>query len=320
LALAAFVCGVPVSEDELPALHPRLVNEINAAQNLWKAGINSRFEDVPLRAVKSWMGLDYDHYVATLPAETTEDYANVAVPDQFDSRTNWAKCPTISQIRDQSTCGSCWAFGAVTAMSDRLCIASQAKYTFPLSAEDMLSCCETCGMGCNGGYPASAWSYFKNTGLVADSDYTYAFAPCAHHVNSTVYKPCGESQPTPSCDRTKLAGTTYKAKSSYSVGGLFGRAAKIQAEIMTNGPVEGAFTVYQDFLAYQSGVYKHTTGPALGGHAIRVLGWGVENGTPYWLVANSWNESWGDKGTFKIARGSNECGIEAGVVAGLVDI
>ena len=55
----------------------------------------------------------------------------------------------------------------------------------------------------------------------------------------------------------------------------------------------------------------------LGGHAIRILGWGEENGTPYWLVANSWNYDWGDKGTFKILRGSDHCGIESGVVAGL---
>ena len=46
-------------------------------------------------------------------------------------------------------------------------------------------------------------------------------------------------------------------------------------------------------------------------------GWGEENGTPYWLVANSWNYDWGDNGTFKILRGSDHCGIESGVVAGL---
>lgn len=34
----------------------------------------------------------------------------------------------------------------------------------------------------------------------------------------------------------------------------------------------------------------------MGGHAIRILGWGVENGTPYWLVGNSWNTDWGDNG------------------------
>jgi len=88
-------------------------------------------------------------------------------------------------------------------------------------------------------------------------------------------------------------------------------------EIMTNGPVEGGFSVYADFLSYKSGVYQHETGGFLGGHAIKILGWGVEDGTPYWLVANSWNLSWGDKGYFKILRGEDECGIESGIVAGL---
>lgn len=44
------------------------------------------------------------------------------------------------------------------------------------------------------------------------------------------------------------------------------------------------------------GVYQHISGENLGGHAIRILGWGVENGTPYWLIANSWNADWGDNG------------------------
>jgi len=85
---------------------------------------------------------------------------------------------------------------------------------------------------------------------------------------------------------------------------------------MTNGPVEAAFTVYADFLTYKSGVYKHVTGSVLGGHAVKILGWGVESGTPYWLVANSWNEDWGAKGLFKILRGSDECGIESEITAG----
>jgi len=86
---------------------------------------------------------------------------------------------------------------------------------------------------------------------------------------------------------------------------------------MTNGPVEAAFDVYEDFLTYKKGVYQYTTGDYLGGHAVKILGWGVEDSTPYWLVANSWNEGWGDQGFFKILRGSNECGIEGGCVAGL---
>ena len=45
-----------------------------------------------------------------------------------------------------------------------------------------------------------------------------------------------------------------------------------------------------------SGVYKHVKGSLLGGHAVKLLGWGVENGTDYWLLANSWNTDWGDNG------------------------
>jgi len=77
-----------------------------------------------------------------------------------------------------------------------------------------------------------------------------------------------------------------------------------------------AFTVYEDFPTYKSGVYKHVSGSQLGGHAVRLLGWGVENGEDYWLIANSWNEEWGNGGTFKIARGNNECGIEGNIQAG----
>merc|ERR1711862_1089092 len=55
---------------------------------------------------------------------------------------------------------------------------------------------------------------------------------------------------------------------------------QIQMELMTNGPTEAAFTVYEDFVNYKSGVYQHVTGKALGGHAIRLLGWGEENELP----------------------------------------
>jgi len=59
------------------------------------------------------------------------------------------------------------------------------------------------------------------------------------------------------------------------------------------------------------------TGDALGGHAVKLMGWGVEGGVPYWLVANSWNYDWGNGGFFKIRRGNDECGIESEIAAGL---
>ncbi|EEC16669.1 cathepsin B, putative [Ixodes scapularis] len=46
---------------------------------------------------------------------------------------------------------------------------------------------------------------------------------------------------------------------------------------------------------FRIGVYKHVSGKLLAGHAVKIIGWGTEKGTPYWLVANSWNTHWGDK-------------------------
>ena len=83
--------------------------------------------------------------------------------------------------------------------------------------------------------------------------------------------------------------------------------AGIQTELYNNGPMEGAFTVYEDFFSYKSGVYYHVSGGVAGGHAIKVIGWGTENGLNYWLCANSWGTSWGLSGFFKIKQG--DCGI-----------
>ena len=73
------------------------------------------------------------------------------IPVSFDPRTVWPDCPSLREIRDQGCCKSCWALGAVTAMSDRLCIHSKGKVQVQVSAENLLSCCDSCGSGCQEG-------------------------------------------------------------------------------------------------------------------------------------------------------------------------
>lgn len=63
------------------------------------------------------------------------------------------------------------AFGAVEAMSDRICIHSDGKVKAHLSAENLVSCCRSCGFGCNGGYEDAAWSYWVKTGIVTGGNY-----------------------------------------------------------------------------------------------------------------------------------------------------
>jgi cathepsin B len=56
-------------------------------------------------------------------------------------------------------------------MSDRVCIHSQGKINFHFSAENLVSCCWTCGFGCNGGFPGAAWHYWKTKGIVSGGPY-----------------------------------------------------------------------------------------------------------------------------------------------------
>jgi len=229
----------------------------------------------------------------------------------------WPHCPTISTILDQSACGSCWAFGAAEAMSDRMCI--HINKSIELAEENLVACCAMCGEGCGGGDPGSAWDYYVKTGLVTATCMPYPFPSCDHHLpNST--NPCPSADyPNPTCtkqckDSETWSTSNHKGSKAYSITS---GVTAIQTEIMTNGPVETAFEVYADFLTYTGGVYKHTTGSLLGGHAVKFVGWGTEGGEDYWLVANSWNPHWGLDGFFKILRGKDECGIEEEVWAGL---
>ncbi|XP_036405895.1 cathepsin B-like [Megalops cyprinoides] len=324
----AFLCFLSAlsicwARPRLSPLSHEMVNYINKVNTTWKAGHN--FHNVDYSYVKRLCGTLLKGPKLPVMVQYAGDGK---LPKNFDPREHWPNCPTLKEIRDQGSCGSCWAFGAAEAISDRLCIHSNGKISVEISSEDLLTCCSDCGMGCNGGYPSAAWDYWTSEGLVSGGLYDshvgcrpYSIPPCEHHVNGT-RPPCtGEGGDTPRCLTQCEEGysPSYKqdkhyGKRSYSVPS---EQQQIMSELYKNGPVEGAFTVYEDFLLYKTGVYQHVTGSALGGHAIKILGWGEENGTPYWLAANSWNTDWGDNGYFKILRGEDHCGIESEIVAGI---
>jgi len=322
------ILAIAAADDDLHPLSQEFIDRINSKATTWRAGQNFG-PHVSMDYIRGLMGVHPDAYKFRLEENPTLfSGLNDDLPENFDARENWPNCPTIKEIRDQGSCGSCWAFGAVEAMSDRVCIHSNSTVHFRFSADDLVSCCHTCGFGCNGGFPGMAWSYWVRKGIVSGGPFgsnqgcrPYEISPCEHHVNGT-RPPCnGEEGNTPKCVHKCQSSYTkqYKddkryGKTSYSVKR---NEVDIRREIYQNGPVEGAFTVYEDLVNYKEGVYQHVEGKMLGGHAIRILGWGTENGTPYWLIANSWNTDWGNNGFFKILRGKDECGIEGQISAGI---
>jgi len=168
----------------------------------------------------------------------------------------------------------------------------------------------------------------KFTGMCAD----FSLPHCHHHGPQGIDPYPAEGQPgcasqsspqCPStCDASASAGHASFADDKYSFSGSVQSASgeeQIQRMIMSGGPVETAFTVYSDFENYAGGIYHHVSGSMAGGHAVKMVGWGEENGVKYWKVANSWNPYWGEKGYFRIRRGNNEGGIEDNVVGSSAD-
>jgi len=288
------------------------------AAGAWEAAASPVFEGMSLFEAKKRHGTRIE--MPKLPLRDSGfGLSAEAIPGSFDARAAWKKCGSISKIRNQGQCGSCWAFAANEVFADRLCIGGGSA-NFTGSVEYMIDCDKN-DMGCQGGLLDDAWRFLQKTGVPDETCDPYTHCP---NPESPQCKPKGllKDPAAPQCPAKCKNGSPLKiikAKSAYMVSKP-GDVQAMQQEIMTNGPVEVAFFVYSDFQTYKSGIYHRTTasqGP-LGGHAVRILGWGTDHGMDYWLVANSWSPAWGEKGYFRIRRGTNECGIETTPAAGLV--
>jgi len=308
--------------------YQEIAETINSGNHGWTAQAPSKFATVD--ETSEYLG-------AFVPGDEQFEEPNVVellplnddLPTEFDSLTKWPQCSVIGNVRDQSACGSCWAFGSVSSFESRRCIATGEDTKF--SPEDTAFCQPLfgAGHGCNGGN--SAWNWFVKHGVVTGGDYfdkgegatclPYSFAPCAHHVPPTdTYPACPGEGGSPKCasacsedgySASYSADKTHAA-TAYSVRGV----DKVMQDLVTNGPMYVTLTVYADFPTYKSGVYTHQTGKALGGHAVTLVGYGTLDGVDYWKIKNSWNEQWGLEGHILIKRGVNECGIESNANAG----
>ncbi|CAN4081874.1 unnamed protein product [Withania somnifera] len=307
----------PISQAkaESAILQDSIVKQVNENEKAgWRAALNPQFSNFTVSEFKRLLGVKPTRKgdLKGIPVLTHPKL--LTLPQEFDAREAWPNCSTIGRILVQGHCGSCWAFGAAESLSDRFCI--HYGLNVSLSANDILACCGyLCGDGCDGGYPLQAWQYFVRKGVVTEECDPYFDQEGCNHPG------CEPGYPTPKCHRKCVKENLLWSKSKHFGVNAYMISSdpySIMTELYKNGPVEVSFTVYEDFAHYESGVYKHITGGLMGGHAVKLIGWGTsEDGEDYWLLANQWNRSWGDDGYFKIRRGTNECDIESEVVAGL---
>jgi len=226
------------------------------------------------------------------------------LPKEF----SWIKYD--SPVRNQGECGSCYSLAAMSVYEVRLRIKSQMKDKTIMSGQDVLSCSRT-NQGCEGGYPFLVGKHATEHGLVPEA--------CVPYKASDIS--CDTLQYTSS----KCANRRYFATNYRYVGGYYGSCNELlmMKEIMRHGPVIVAFQAPSSLFYYTGGIFtgpppKHEGVTEHGvryweqtNHAVVAIGWGQENGHKYWIIKNTWGPKWGEKGYFRIQRGTDECGIES---------
>jgi len=314
-----------LNNNELELEAHTIVAEVNSAQAGWTAHAHPRFSKMTIEERKFLLGLQIPDK-ATLEQRAKDNRPETPIPDNgdipetFDPREKWPFCADVfNNIRDQSRCGDCWAVAAAGALSDRFCIKSEGTMNVSISDIDTAECAQEGHDGCQGASDLSpAWKYFYHTGVVSGSNYPLQTGckPYPFPLSKDATRDYKTPRCTGVCSNRKFD-KSYKDDKYWAESPIVMHSKDrkktvelIQREVMANGSVEVGFIVFQDFFYYKGGVYRHVSGPAEGGHAVRLIGWGVEKGVSYWLIANSWSDDWGESGFFKIRRGTDEAYIE----------
>jgi hypothetical protein len=186
----------------------------------------------------------------------------------------------VSPILNQGNCGSCVAFATVGTLETQMNISHHTSWLNPhYSTEALFSCG---GGGCDyGWYPGAAASYLQTTGVPDDACAPYTMGATGRDASCSSVCPDAAS-------RSQKISKVLEPQNVEEV-----KAA------LQHGPLMTTMDVYADFIAYGSGVYRHTTGDYLGGHAVSIVGY--NDAGRYWIVRNSWGEDWGENGFFRVS-------------------
>ncbi len=279
---------------DLADKQPGWTAERNEFTEMPKAELKKRLGYVPgpdepsLEDQEAMARANLQLFEAVLAAPTFAETA--AYPAAFDNR-NYNGHNFVTPVRDQGGCGSCVAFGvAATAEARMRRERNNPNLNIDFSEAHLFYCHarsegRRCGGNKAGWWPSAALDAFKNKGVTDETHYPYV----AGDQDCTGLKPGWQNHVHKVTGWQKL--TDHMDMKKF---------------IAEKGPLVGCFTVYQDFMAYKSGVYRHVSGNAVGGHCISVVGY--DDANRYWICKNSWGSNWGESGYFRIAYG--ECGID----------
>ena len=214
---------------------------------------------------------------------------NSNLPESID----WRQKDAVTPIKNQGQCGSCYSFSTTGALEGAFAIKYGVLYSF--SEQQIVDCSDN--DGCNGGMYTTAWDWInKNGGICNETSYPYT---------------SGTTEKSGKCHKCNIVNGTapiqYKEVSAKSDTAMM--------NALTIGPVSVAIEAdQQDFQLYSSGIFTAKCGTNLD-HAVLLVGYGTdEKNQNYYILKNSWGESWGEEGYMYLARGNynngeGQCGV-----------
>jgi len=262
-----------------------------AAQGVfsWKMGLNqySDMDSDEFAQMMHGFKRNYGDSLAKAHASTFLVPENVQIPGSVD----WRSKGYVTAVKDQGSCGSCWAFSATGSLEGQH-MRKYGKLT-SLSEQNLVDCSGPYGnQGCSGGLMDQAFQYIKdNKGVDTERSYPYEAEDDVCRFNRSAV--------------------------GASDTGFFdipsGDEMKLQAAVATVGPISVAIDATGNFQHYSSGVFKDPTcTPDALDHGVLAVGYGTDpQDGDFWIVKNSWgSEHWGEQGYIRMARNhDNMCGI-----------
>merc|ERR1712195_398922 len=220
----------------------------------------------------------------------TEKLDETAAPASVD----WTTKGAVTPVKNQGSCGSCWAFSTTGSIEGANFIANGNLVS--LSEQQLVDCAGSFGnQGCNGGLMDDGFKYVEASGLETEASYAYKGADGT----------CNSAKQSAHDGINPGVVTSFTDVPTNSESQL--------AAAVSKGPVSVAIEADQSgFQFYKSGVFSGTCGTQLD-HGVLAVGFGSDGGKNYWKVKNSWGSTWGNNGYIQLAKGisksSGQCGI-----------
>ncbi|CAN8320806.1 unnamed protein product [Cochlearia groenlandica] len=263
----------------------RFIDEHNVKNLSYRLGL-TKFADLTNEEYRSM-------YLGTRlkrKAKKTSLRYEARVGDSLPDSVDWRKEGAVAEVKDQGSCGSCWAFSTIGAVEGINAIVTGDLIS--LSEQELVDCDTSYNEGCNGGLMDYAFEFIiNNGGIDTEADYPYKGVDGR-------------------CDQIRKNAKVVTIDSYEDVPVSSEESLK---KALSNQPIavalEGGGRAFQ---LYDSGVFTGICGTQLD-HGVLAVGYGTENGKDYWIVKNSWGSSWGESGYIRLERNikdsSGKCGI-----------